>query len=182
MWQMRGGNTTRRLFPSRPRRSCPLPVSLRPHAPAASPCSLRQLTACLYVFLFLFSTDFLFCGSVTVLSPPPFPTDARPSSPSRASYHDCETTQNDGARDATRGTTTATAIPHAAQKCRPRHPRSATTVIVTPPRHDNSIHDTTHGATTATATPHAAQRPRPRHHRGTMTAPMTPRAAQRRHL
>ncbi len=66
-----------------------LTVSLHPHVPAASPCFLRWLTPCLYVFFFLFSTDFLFCGPVTALSPPPLPTDVRLSSPSRASHHDC---------------------------------------------------------------------------------------------
>jgi len=81
--------------PTRPhyqlqRYSCPhFTMSLHPQVPAMSPCSLCQLTPCLYSFFFLFSTDFLFCGPVTALSPPPLPTDVRLSSPSRASHHDC---------------------------------------------------------------------------------------------
>ena len=49
-------------------------------------CSLRRLTTAWYVFFFLFSTNFLFCGPVTVLSSPPSLTDVRPSSPSRPSH------------------------------------------------------------------------------------------------
>jgi hypothetical protein len=47
------------------------------------------LLACLYIFLFLISTNFLFCGPVTALSPSLL-MDAWPSSPSRA-YHGATT-------------------------------------------------------------------------------------------
>jgi hypothetical protein len=70
---------------------CHVPLAA---ARTASLCSLRRLTlGTLYVFFVLFSANFLFCGPVTVLSPPSFPTDARPSSPSRA--HHSPTTDRD---------------------------------------------------------------------------------------
>ena len=68
-----------------------LAMFLHLYTSATSPCSLCWLTPCLYFFFFLFSTDFLFCGLVTMLSPPPLLMDVQLSSPSKASHHDHET-------------------------------------------------------------------------------------------
>jgi hypothetical protein len=122
--------------------------------PLAAACTA---SACLYVFFSLFSTNFLFCGPVTMTAaaaPRSMTTATMTATHGVMNMTATPTRRNDGNRDNTRGATTATA---------------------TPMWHNNRDCDTC-GTTTATATPHAAQKwqPRPTRRAKTATATHTP--------